>query len=123
MNETNPNSQNADDENRIIQKGLCLLVKALTDPDPLVREQGYTGLETMKDTVPFLDLLSTRLYRRWKSWKRGKPGREYTCAAMTKALHMSVIAQEKQAGARGKFMAFERQVWEREAAASSVVTP
>lgn len=62
-----------------------------------------------------LDLLSSRLQRRWKSWKRGKPCRDYAWLALSLVMNMSEIAQEKQAGDRGKIMAFERRLWEREA--------
>jgi len=37
---------------------------------------------------------NTRLRRRWKSWKRGKPGRDYACLAMSLVMNMSAIAQE-----------------------------
>src|SRR5262245_10996612 len=113
MDKTNHKNGKANDAERTIEKALRLMVKTLTDPDPLVRKQACIGLENVKDTVPFLELLSTRLYRRWKSWKRAKPGRDYARMAMSLVMNMAVIALEKQAGERGKIMAMLRRLRER----------
>lgn len=90
------------------------MIEALTSPDPLIRDQGYAGLHTLKDSTSLLDRLTVLLYKRWKFWRRQKPGREYAWTAMSVALRMSVIAEENQGGIKGKIMAFERQMWERE---------
>src|SRR5262245_13073854 len=97
---------------RTIEEGVRLMLTMLTDPDPLIRKRACMGLESIKDCVPLLDLLSIRLYRRWKSWKRAKPGRDYAWVAMRLVMHMATLAHEKRAGE--KIMAMQRWLWERE---------